>query len=124
VFEAIPYAPVTGPEVAYRSVDDIVAYCTDEAVHEALTQVLAELMGRGLDVTPQKGGKTGWLIGTRHGRPVTYLRPLRRQFVCQTSADPEGDGWNDHRISTYEEWAKQCRNQTLDLAGLTAEQTS
>lgn len=110
VFEPMELAALKKPEVAFRSIDDIVSYFIDKSLIEEFKKILFDLDEEGIEYKPWKGGRNYWIECYFNGETVAYLGARQRHITCQIY-DSEKDNWPGIKLLSYEEWVKKCKSE-------------
>ncbi len=110
IFDIEELEPTEGPGVDFRSVDDILSYCTDPEVLKALQRVMCDLSKSGIDCHPYHGGNLYWIECSFRGDPVAYFQPRRKYFNFQIYDSKKQEfAWPPRRLTTYKDWARECK---------------
>jgi Endonuclease NucS C-terminal domain len=97
-----------------RSMDEIIAYCTDGLVVEQIKKVLVYLQQKGLESQPWKGGKWPWLEFRLYGEGYCWLGVKRKWFKFEYwDEDKEESVFSPKRFTSFVEWEKEC-NRCID----------
>ena len=92
-----------------RSVDDIVGYICDSAVHDEFMEVLNFLKEQGVEISPFKGGKNRMLECKCSGDDIGYLQTKQKFFKCKYWDEEQEDYiWHSVRLTSFAEWKESC----------------
>ena len=111
IYEDVDISPEKGPEVLFRSIEDIEKYFSNEVLLEEFKKVTSELERLGIEITPYQGGRNHWLECKYKNEYIGYLQSRRKYFNCQKYNKDER--WPSIRLETYDEWEKQCKEYFL-----------
>lgn len=93
-----------------RSVDDIVAYCTDEAVNAEIKKVIACLQERGCKVRPYKGGKWICLEFLIDGEDYLWIDVRRKWFLFRYWVKSKQEtATHPQRFTSFADWERECK---------------
>ena len=108
-FEKLDLESIEGPEVGFRSIEDIILYFADESLEGEFRKVLEELENKGIKHRPYKGGKHYWIECSFDDEEIMYLQPRQKYFNCQIY-DKKKDDWpRPIRCDSYDEWIKEFK---------------
>jgi hypothetical protein len=102
--EPMRQAPIT------RSVEEIVAYCSDELINAQIKKVLVYLQQKGLESQPWKGGRWPWLEFKMDGEGYCWLGVNRKSFKFEYWDDAKSEAIFIRKpFNSFVEWEKECK---------------